>query len=110
MIPILLRLLKHSLGCWSYQPYPAVDQELDHVNPAMFRRALQSRAAAIPSSRCVDVSFAANPSADPRNNLGQTWPKFTGPSGQIVVFGNATGPGASYIAPVAVADKYSGPC
>lgn len=65
------------------------------------------------------VSFASNPSVDPWNSiLNQTWPQFvSGTDGQIMVFGNATGPGpggpsgpASYVAPVAVADQYSGPC
>ncbi|KAK4150340.1 acetylcholinesterase [Chaetomidium leptoderma] len=56
------------------------------------------------------VSFAANPSAGPRDHNGQTWPKYTESSRQIVVFGNATGPSASYVAPVAIADKYGGPC
>ncbi|KAK5659085.1 hypothetical protein OQA88_1174 [Cercophora sp. LCS_1] len=56
------------------------------------------------------VSFAANPSADPRNHVGQVWPKFTGTDGDIIVFGNATVPSASYAAPVAIADKYSGAC
>ncbi|KAK4118014.1 hypothetical protein N657DRAFT_584396 [Parathielavia appendiculata] len=44
------------------------------------------------------ISFAANPSAEPRNHLGQAWPKYTAASHQIVVFGNATGLGASYVA------------
>lgn len=56
------------------------------------------------------VSFAADPSVDPRNHLGQAWPKYTATDGQIMVLGNATGPSASYVAPVAVADKYSGSC
>lgn len=56
------------------------------------------------------VSFASNPSVDPRNHLKQSWPRYIGPSGQIVVFGNATGTGPSYVAPVAIADAYSGPC
>ncbi|KAK4463169.1 hypothetical protein QBC42DRAFT_250710, partial [Cladorrhinum samala] len=56
------------------------------------------------------VSFAANPTADPRNSLGQVWPQYKGPNGLIMDFGNATGPGASYVAPVSVADRYSGPC
>ncbi|KAM7186424.1 acetylcholinesterase [Rhypophila sp. PSN 637] len=58
------------------------------------------------------VSFASSPSADPQNAaLDQTWPLFTaGQEGQIMVFGNATGLGPSYIASVAIADRYSGPC
>jgi len=56
------------------------------------------------------VSFAAHPSINPRDNHGLIWPKYTANNGQIVVFGNATGPSASYIAPVAIADFYSGPC
>jgi carboxylesterase type B len=56
------------------------------------------------------VSFAANPTADPRDHLGQPWPKYTATNRQIVVFGNATGPSASYVAPVEIADNYSGPC
>ncbi|KAM7191212.1 acetylcholinesterase [Naviculisporaceae sp. PSN 640] len=58
------------------------------------------------------VSFASNPSADPRGKfLGQTWPQFkSGPDGKVMVFGNATGESPSYIAPVSTADKYSGAC
>jgi hypothetical protein len=56
------------------------------------------------------VSFAANTSADPRDHLGQAWPKYIAESRQVVVFGNATGPSASYVAPVEIMDKYSGPC
>lgn len=55
------------------------------------------------------VSFASNPAADPRYRT-QTWPKYTGASGQIAVFGNATGSGPSYIAPASLADKYSPTC
>ena len=56
------------------------------------------------------VSLGANPSADPRDHLGQKWPKYTEASRQVVVFGNATGPSASYVAPAEILDKYSGPC
>lgn len=56
------------------------------------------------------MSFAADPKKDPTNHLGETWPKFTGIDGEIIVFGNATGPSASYTAPVSIEDHYSGPC
>ncbi|KAK4165554.1 acetylcholinesterase [Cladorrhinum sp. PSN259] len=59
------------------------------------------------------VSFAANPDAEPRNSLGQTWPRYQGPNGLIMNFGNASaagGPSPAYVAPVSVADFYSGPC
>ena len=56
------------------------------------------------------VSFAANSSADPRDHRGLTWPKYTPATGQMINFGNATGPSASYVAPVSVADRYSGAC
>ena len=56
------------------------------------------------------VSFASNPDVNPSNHLGQVWPKYTAPNGDIFVFGNATGPSHSYVANVALADKYSGPC
>ncbi|KAH6649548.1 Alpha/Beta hydrolase protein [Chaetomium tenue] len=56
------------------------------------------------------VSLAANPSADPQDHLGQKWPKYTEASRQVVVFGNATGPSAAYVAPAEILDNYSGPC
>lgn len=56
------------------------------------------------------VTFAANSSASPRDHLGTVWPKYATADGQIMVFGNATGPSASYVASVKVADKYSGSC
>ena len=59
------------------------------------------------------VSFAANPKAEPRNSLGQVWPKYQGPSGLVMDFGIASAPGGpnpAYVAPVSVADFYSGPC
>ncbi|KAK3995336.1 acetylcholinesterase [Cladorrhinum sp. PSN332] len=63
------------------------------------------------------VSFAANPpGADPRNSLGQVWPKYrssqgpAGNDGEIIDFGNATVGSPSYVAPVSIADRYSGPC
>jgi hypothetical protein len=54
------------------------------------------------------VSFAADPSAAPHDNLGHVWPEYTGNSGDVVVFGNATGPSASYVGPAAAANQYSG--
>ena len=56
------------------------------------------------------VTFAANSSAQPRDHLGHVWPKFTVKDGQIMVFGNATGSSASYVAPKAVSDAYTGTC
>jgi len=59
------------------------------------------------------VSFAANPDREPRNSLGQVWPKYQASNGRIMDFGNASAPGgakAAYVAPVSVADFYSGPC
>ena len=56
------------------------------------------------------VAFAANSSAQPRDHLGHVWPKFTVKDGQIMVFGNATGSSASYVAPKAVSDAYTGVC
>ncbi|KAL2192881.1 Alpha/Beta hydrolase protein [Corynascus similis CBS 632.67] len=56
------------------------------------------------------ASFAAKSSENPRNHLGLVWPEYTTNHSQIVVFGNSTGPSASYVAPVAIADKYGGDC
>ncbi|KAK1760073.1 acetylcholinesterase [Echria macrotheca] len=56
------------------------------------------------------VSFAANPDKEPRNSQGQVWPRYKGPSPKIMDFGNATVGAPSYVAPVSVADRYSGPC
>lgn len=57
------------------------------------------------------ASFASNPNVNPTNHLGQVWPKFTTASGDIVVFGNATGPSQSYSANAEAADKfYAGFC
>ncbi|KAK3314881.1 Alpha/Beta hydrolase protein [Apodospora peruviana] len=56
------------------------------------------------------VSFTSNPSVDPRNYLGQSWPKYTSTARDIVVFGNASLPSASSLSPDSVADYYSGPC
>ena len=57
------------------------------------------------------VSFASNSNLDPTNHLGQVWPKFTAPNGDIVVFGNATGPSQSYVAGAEAANKfYAGFC
>jgi len=59
------------------------------------------------------VSFAANPDKEPRNSLGQVWPRYQEPNGLIMDFGNASAPGGpspAWVAPVSVADFYSGPC
>jgi len=58
------------------------------------------------------LSFATNPDADPRNHIGQVWPRYTGgPGAQVMDFGNATGAATgSNISPVSVADGWSGPC
>ena len=53
------------------------------------------------------LSLAANPTADPRNHLGMVWPKYTAASRQFVMFGNATGPGPTYVAPKEHALKYA---
>lgn len=54
------------------------------------------------------VSLAANASADPKDDKGLVWPQYKGPSDRIVVFGNSTGPSASYTAPDALADAVTG--
>lgn len=62
-------------------------------------------------TRCCSafwVSFAANASADPRDHLGQAWPRST--THDIVVFGNATMPKASTVAPSSLSQFYAGPC
>jgi hypothetical protein len=56
------------------------------------------------------VTFATNSSADPQDHLGTIWPKYITAKGQIVVFGNSTGPSASYVTSAELADTYSGPC
>jgi hypothetical protein len=56
------------------------------------------------------VSFAANPGMNPRNHLGQTWPKYTESTPDIIVFGNATMNNASSVSPVSIAEYYAGPC
>jgi len=57
------------------------------------------------------VSLAANASADPRNHLGQAWPRYVEDgSRQIMVFGNATMPSASTVADVSLAEYYAGGC
>ncbi|KAK3391254.1 Alpha/Beta hydrolase protein [Podospora didyma] len=56
------------------------------------------------------VSFASDSSKPPENHLGQVWPKFTATNGQVMIFGNSTGLGPSYVDSVTVADQYSGVC
>ncbi|KAK4224257.1 acetylcholinesterase [Podospora fimiseda] len=56
------------------------------------------------------VSFAQNPDKPPRNSFNQIWPKYSLSNPRVMEFGNLTIGNPSHVAPVSVADWWSGPC